>query len=295
MIEGIVTGVASGLIVLAIKRYWPEIHRLLTSPRGTQDGIEVTPCLKMLATDLEYWQKKLGERIFLLRLLPYEFTPKLFQKLGLESPRGGLHYNTTMGPYKSAIATIIREGGAGGVGYWDMSIFGRSDDPEIDRVTSYALRSMYFPIEPDPMDPDAGHDEVVNTSELGLMNQRIDKGLLLIGALRRDAQTAKEPVTHINYVEWKVGFAFTFHPNNQGFVGRWRPTCMRTTSVDKMAELSGLWVGHWNSLGNLTAEIGNHEARKSISIDVDSVASEQARDWRDFLENWFMRKTTEDV
>lgn len=289
MIEGVATGlivfVITSLITYAIVKR-DEIRRYLT-PRRTQEGLAPLQWFKMLADDLGYWHKKLGEEVFVLRLLPYELSPKLMECLGMD-----IDYEDTISPYKRSIVDIIKGGGVEDIDYWDLSIIGRCNNQPVDRVTSNALCSMYFPVEPDEMDPDLKHETAVNTSELALIDDPIRKGIFLIGRLPK-GHKEDNPIAYFRSdtntkVKWKVGFSCDFNVSKDNFVERWRPKeCMRSTSQEKMKELVGLWIEQWDQFGQSTADIAKAEVGKSIAINVDGVTSEQVKKCREFIRKWF--------
>ena len=113
--------------------------------------------------------------VVVARLLPYEFTPKAFEELDYDS------YLELMSEYKNAIEHIVRSGNIGEAEYWHVSVLGRTGEPSVDHVTSYALRALYLPTEWDSMNPEIEPNSAVNTSLLGLTPNPIQDGLFLIG------------------------------------------------------------------------------------------------------------------
>ena len=93
-----------------------------------------TELFTSISADLSYWLTKLDHDVVVVRLLPYEFTPKAFEELDYDS------YLELMSEYKNAIDHIVRSGNIGEAEYWHVSVLGQTGEPSVDHVTSYALR-----------------------------------------------------------------------------------------------------------------------------------------------------------
>ena len=203
-----------------------------------------TELFTSISADLSYWLTKLDHDVVVVRLLSYEFTPKAFEELDYDS------YLELMSEYKNAIEHIVRSGNIGEAEYWDVSVLGRTGEPSVDHVTSYALRALYLPTEWDPMNPEIESNSAVNTSLLGLTPNPMQDGLFLIGkhpVLAGEASILER----LSSVDCKVGYTKTFESKNRTFRTRWLPRdCRKVLSKKRLDELSLSCRDLWSSLPN---------------------------------------------
>lgn len=296
MLEGLIVGITASLSAVGILKLLPEIRMQTSKVLKPNQKMESKALYESIATDLGYWLRKLEDKIFLLRLLPFELTPQLFKALNVAG------YDKIMEHYKDAITKIIREGEtAGCCDYWDASIFGICGHKDVDANTSFTINATYFPLEPDVMAPPETEGNyssgAVNTSALALTREPLYKGILLIGKYSEQVTEGNTLFERIEKVAWKVGFSFDFNPKAENFTGQWLPKkCRRTVSKNKLEVLTQMWCDIWRSLPGSTPIVPQEDSREcfSVSINVDEMGPRRAMGWRNFIKKWYESEITND-
>lgn len=282
----LVIAVLGGGLFHGFMRLWPYIIRWKKFPPwkttwvvGPKKGLET------ISKEFMYWKDKLGRRIFVLRLLPFEITKTYFKVVELESE--DYEYDTIMKSYKKAISDIVKEGSPGDVDYWDGSIFGRSRIENIDKATEYSILGIYFPLEIDPMDIEEKGESVAETSALALTSEIIKLGIFMIGKFSEEVRPGDTLADYINKIKWKIAFSLHFNPDAKAIRTQWLPKKIeRTTSKRKIEKLSKKWLKEWETIGEKRVRPPLEKA-ESVKIDADNIRLGETKEWRKFVSDWY--------
>jgi hypothetical protein len=252
-------------------------------PRRRQ-SLEPLEMFEAIATELSGYHSSLNERVFLLRMLPFEFTQAVLRPLGIQNYE-------LLKAYKSAVTHIVRGGNPGGGGFWDVSIFGVCpDQPSIDAATTRALLSEYFPVLPDEFEPDWEEETIksANTSILALSKDPpIESGLFIIGSYSKKGLEEGNIKALLKDVAWRIGFSFILKPHGSVFTGRWLQKCQAITTKSGLAELVHLWSSVYDRLETPVTEPPPSSRVDRIVIDLDATHDSRAGAWREFLKAWY--------
>jgi len=132
-------------------------------------------CIIEITNALRDAEESIGENIFIERAMPMEFTEEIYPSSIKEKEylKENLHY------YKERVKSII----VGGKGNFDRTIYGRTNNRDIDKATSEFIEDLYFKESPD-------------TSEVGIYPEWRGITLFLIG----------ESSTSTKIEKWHYGF-----------------------------------------------------------------------------------------
>lgn len=290
----LIIGILAAVLGHFILKFWPALHWTIRTRLWVCKDVTPSEGFKALSGETKYWMTKLGKDTFVLRFLPFEITARYFEAMGLDN------YDKTMKEYKESIVNIIRLGEAGGVDYWDWSIFGLCGDEEIDAATAYAINAMYFPVYPDAFrrfdrQLAAAEEEkkAANTSALALFREYpAVQGIFLIGKYKRKHDANYEGISeYLKDVKWKTGFSMHFRPDRECTADKWIPRKFNQThSQIEIKTLASKFEKIWASLPRALTEPPSLEQKHNevVNINVDRVvAPRDATKWRGFITRWF--------
>lgn len=188
-------------------------------------------CIIEITNALRDAEESIGENIFIERAMPMEFTEEIYPSSIKEKEylKENLHY------YKERVRSIIVEG----KGNFDRTIYGRTNNRDIDKATSKFIEDLYFKESPD-------------TSEVGIYPEWHGITLFLIG----------ESSTSIKIEKWHYGFLL--------FGERITPDSgFKTTNEELIKLFDNLWRWLKNCCGDNYWDLWQskdkrHEIKKKI-------------------------------